>query len=45
MCKHKDIQLYNISGKQFYYCHDCNHKIPKYILEFSEKFKKFMLKK
>ena len=45
MCKHKNIQLYNITNKPFWYCHDCNRTIPKYIVEFSKKFKKFMLKK
>jgi len=44
MCTHKDVFYLNLTGKGFWWCDDCNHEIPEYIVKFSEKFKKFMSK-
>jgi len=40
-CKHKNKQP---MGKNMWYCRDCNHCVPQYILDFDKKFKKFMNK-
>ena len=46
MCIHSNpIYINSGTKKGFWYCDDCNHKLPQYIVDFKEKFNKFMKKR